>query len=252
MILEKVLEIIKECDNIFFSRQLKSDVKEKGKSDYVTGADIEISNYLHRRLLEEFPEVGFMSEEEKNENTKENFWILDPIDGTTNFIHDMRLSAVSLGYAEGDRVVAGVIYVPDTKDIYYAEKGKGAYLNGEQIFVSDRKNIATCLAALELNAYFKNESDKAFYHADKIFNSFSDVRVMGCAALSLAYVACGRLDAFLGRYLKPWDFAAGKIIVEEAGGRVESLNNKVDLKTLNQHITATNKYLYNEFCEILK
>ncbi len=253
MDIQKLIAIVKETDNIFFNDNLKNDVTKKGAADYVTGVDKGISEYLHRRLYEEFPEVGFISEEEDYEYTEgKSYWILDPVDGTTNFMHQLKLSAVSLGYYEDGEVKAGVIYNPDQNEIYWAEKGKGAYLNGERIYCNTANKLEDCLGVLELNPYFKGDSEAALSHAEKIFLSCKDLRTFGSSAISLAYIACGKCDVFLGRYLKPWDFAAGVVIVKEAGGNVSDLNGKIHIDKLNQHIVATNTAVYDDFVKLMK
>ena len=252
MDIKKLINIVRETDKIFFDDKLRSDVKEKGHHDYVTRADIGISDYLHKRLSEEFPDIGFMSEEEQLANLSDgDFWILDPIDGTTNFMHQIEPSAVSLGLCSGGEIVAGVIYIPYKNEIYFAEKGKGAFLNDKPIQVSENKKLENSLGAIELNAYFKNDAESAMNHMRKIYLNCQDVRVYGCAAGALAYVACGKLDAFLGRYLKPWDYAAGLVIIKEAGGRVGDLSGKIEIHTLNRHIIATNGFVFDEFEKLL-
>ncbi|MBR6524072.1 MAG: inositol monophosphatase [Clostridia bacterium] len=251
MDIKKVIEIVRETDKIFFDDELRGDVREKGKYDYVTAADTGISEYLHRRLKEEFPETGFKSEEEKTFENCRDYWILDPIDGTTNFMHQINQCAVSLGLCSDGELEAGIVYVPYTKELFWAEKGKGAFLNGIAINCSKHDKLSDCLGAIELNAYFKNECDQALEQAKKIYLRCQDVRVIGCAAVGLCYVACGKLDVFLGRRLKPWDFAAGYVIVNEAGGNVTTPDGKVDAGILNQHIVATNGLVHNEFLSLI-
>ena len=146
MDIQKLIAIVKETDSIFFDESLKKDVTQKGVSDYVTGVDKGISDYLCQRLKEEFPDVGFISEEEEYEfSADKSYWILDPVDGTTNFMHQLKLSAVSLGYYEAGEIKAGVIYNPDSKELFWAEKDKGAYLNGERIYCSTHSKLEDCL-----------------------------------------------------------------------------------------------------------
>lgn len=252
MIVEKMVEIVKETDSIFFNEELRNDVTVKGTADYVTKADIEISHYLSKRLKEEFPEVYFISEEEETVfNEEEDYWILDPIDGTTNFMHGLSFSAVSLGYCSKGEIKAGVIYIPYTNEMLWAEKGKGAYLNGERIYCSKNASLKDCLGILEFNPYFKEDYKAALEHALKIYSNCQDIRTFGAAAVELAYIACGKADVFLGRYLKPWDYAAGYIIISEAGGRLTDINGEIHITKLNQHIVATNAALYDEFIKLI-
>jgi len=251
--MKKIIDIILETDKIFFDDDKRRDVAKKGDADYVTRADKEISSYLHRRLKEEFPDADFMSEEEEIHIDKNrDYFILDPIDGTTNFMHGISLSAVSLGLCRGGEVVAGVIYIPYAKEIFYAEKGKGAYLNGKRIECSKNDELAESLGLLEFNSYFKNDYKEATEHARKIYCKCQDIRVFGCAAADMAYIACGRADVFLGRYLKPWDYAAGLIIVREAGGIVSEIDGEIDITKMNRHIIASNSFVYEKFLSLIK
>lgn len=251
MKIEDIIKIVKETDKIFFDDTLRNDVTEKGDSDFVTRADVEISKYLHRRLKEEFPEVGFISEEEEVSSDNNAYWILDPIDGTTNFMHQVGLSAVSLGLYKDGEITAGVIYNPHAKELFWAEKGCGAFLNGKRIYCTKTEKLSDCLGIFEYNPYFKEEYQEAFEQAYKVYTTCQDIRTFGSAAIELAYVACGRADVFLGRYLKPWDYAAAAVIIKEAGGVVSDLDGKLPIKELNKHIVGTNAAVYEAFVNLI-
>ncbi len=253
MNMELLLKVVKETDSIFFDANLRADVKKKGDSDFVTRADCEISEYLHRRLSEEFPDVDFLSEE-GNTSMEEgrDYWILDPIDGTTNFMHGLSFCAISLGLYSGGDVIAGVIYLPYTNQLFWAQKGKGAYLNGERIFCSSHTRLSDCIGLMEMNAYFKNDVEAAMEHARRIYLSCQDFRTVGSAAVELAYIASGRADVFFGRYLKPWDYAAGLCIVREAGGVVSGLDGALDLSKWNEHVLAAGASVFDDFRELMK
>ena len=242
--LDQVIHIIKETENIFHDDVLRGDVSQKGASDYVTRADLSISDYLNKRLKTAFPHIGFLSEQE-------SFWILDPIDGTTNFMHGFHLSCVSLGLCEKGEITLGVIYNPDTKELFYAKKGAGAYLNGKSIRCSCYDKLSDSLGLLEFNAYFKKDKEAALSHAERIYTACQDIRTIGSAALSLVYVACGRADVFLGRYLKPWDYAAANIIIKEAGGTMTDLCGNVPITDMNCHVVATNGKLHDTFLHLI-
>jgi len=249
MNIRTVISIVRETDQFFFDDALRGDVTQKGASDYVTRADLAISDFLHRRLQETYPDIAFLSEEENACIVPgQAYWILDPIDGTTNYMHGLGgMSAVSLGYCDGDEITAGIIYIPYAKELYYAEKGKGAYLNDTPISVSKNASLPDCLAFLEFNGYYKQDHAAALDHAKKLFLSCQDLRTLGCAAATLAYIASGRADVFLGRYLKPWDYAAGLILVKEAGGCVSEPDGSLHITELNRHIIATNAAAYESF-----
>lgn len=252
MNIESIISIIKETDAIFFDDALRLDVRQKGDSDFVTRADIEVSEYLRKRLREAFPEVGFISEEDEWQGRRSgDFWILDPIDGTTNFMHALPFCCISLALLDGGEITKGVIYSPYTDELFSAEKGKGAYLNGKRIAVSESSTLRDSVGLFEFNAYYKNETDQALDHARRIYTACQDIRTLGSAALEFAYIACGRADVYLGRYLKPWDFAAGMLLVTEAGGRVGGLCKEIDLFEHHQHVVSANFRVFDEFKSLL-
>ncbi|MBQ8551893.1 MAG: inositol monophosphatase [Clostridia bacterium] len=252
MNIDNIIKIVRETDRIFFDEALRSDVKAKGDSDFVTRADVGISEYLHRRLVEEYPDIGFMSEEEDAElDESRDYWILDPIDGTTNFMHGLPYCAVSLGLCSDGEVVAGVIYIPYTGELFYAVKGQGAYLNGERIFCSDNARLRDCVGFYEFNAYFKNKCDALMDYARKIYLSCQGLRCLGSVAVELAYIACGRADAFFGICVKPWDYAAGLILIKEAGGRLDRVDGELHISQLNVNIAAANSAVFDELLGLL-
>ena len=252
MIIDKMVSVVRETDKIFFDEKLRSDVKMKGDSDYVTRADIEISEYLHRRLGEEFPDVGFMSEEGDTQlDDGSDYFILDPIDGTTNFMHGLPMCAVSLALYSHGEVIAGVVYMPYTGELFHASKGEGAYLNGERIYCSKNAKLSDCVGLYEFNAYFKKEYDSTLEFAKRIYLSCQDIRCLGSVAVELAYIACGKADVFFGRNAKPWDYAAGLILVAEAGGIVTDLSGEVHLERLNSTVVAANADAYANIFELM-
>lgn len=251
--MDVLLMIVKDTDTIFFDENLRANVTQKGEADFVTRADYEISEYLHCRLTETFPDIGFISEEgDTNIDIKKDYWILDPIDGTTNFMHGLQFCAVSLGLYSGGDMMAGVIYIPYTNQLFWAEKGKGAFLNGQPIQCSKKQKLSDCIGILEFNPYFKHDYRAAMDHALKIYRNCQDIRTFGSAAVELAYVACGQADAFFGRYLKPWDFAAGLCLIREAGGVMTDLNGEVQIDQFNTHMVAAAAGVYDEFCTLIK
>lgn len=251
--LAQIRSILKETDAIFFDQALRADVKKKGDADFVTRADCEISEYLHKRLSQAFPNIGFISEEGETEiDATKDYWILDPVDGTTNFMHGISCCAVSLGlYADGD-FAAGVIYLPYTDEMIWAQKGMGAYRNGERICCSGHGQLSDCLALMEYNAYFKNDHPAALEQAKRIFLACQDIRTLGSAAAELAYIALGVADVFLGRYLKPWDYAAAVCIIREAGGVLGALDGELRVDRFNQHVIASNAAVFDQVLALLK
>ncbi|RGS75186.1 inositol monophosphatase, partial [Ruminococcus bromii] len=193
------------------------DIAIKAKNDFVTDIDIAISDFLKTKLKEIDPTVGFFSEEEEG-NLQDNCWILDPIDGTTNLIYGYNLSSVSLGHYLDGEVVYGIVYNPFTEEIFTAERGKGAFLNHKKRLKVSTRNIDESLIEFGAGSTHKEFTEENFNLVKKIFEQCVDVRRICSSALDLCYIASGRIDGYFERILKPWDIAAGSLILEEAGG----------------------------------
>ena len=223
---DRVIAMVKEMKTIFLDSESSRKITEKGLADYVTEVDFTVQSVLCGKLQEAYPEIQFMGEEKDNSDIDitKPFWILDPVDGTTNLIHGFRLSAISLALCEGGKLVMGIIYQPYTDELFYAEAGKGAFLNGDSIHVSSAKTMGDSLISIGTSPYRHDLADANFEAFKKIFLDSQDIRRMGSAAIELAYVACGRSDAFFERNLKPWDYAAGVVLVREAGGNVTAFD----------------------------
>ncbi|MCL2485785.1 MAG: inositol monophosphatase [Endomicrobia bacterium] len=195
-----------------------SDVEYKGKTDPVTLADRNSQKAVIKVIKSMFPEHGILAEEDGVSETEKDYcWIIDPLDGTVNFVHGIPMFCVSVGLKYKDEIIAGVIYSPLMKEVFIAEKGKGAFLNGKPIKVSKENKLIRSLAVTGFPYMRKNHSKII-----KIFSEISlnaqGVRRLGSAALDLAYVACGKFEFFWEEGLKPWDIAAGVLLVKEAGG----------------------------------
>lgn len=192
-------------------------VSIKAKNDFVTDIDIAISDFIKTKLKEIDPTVGFFSEEEEG-NLQDNCWILDPIDGTTNLIYGYNLSSVSLGHYLDGEVVYGIVYNPFTEEIFTAERGKGAFLNHKKRLKVSTRNIDESLIEFGAGSTHKEFTEENFNLVKKIFEQCVDVRRICSSALDLCYIASGRIDGYFERILKPWDIAAGSLILDEAGG----------------------------------
>ena len=192
-------------------------VSKKGPKDFVTNADIKAEKIIIEELKKARPNYSIISEENGVEKNKDetNFWIIDPIDGTTNFLHGVPHFAISIALQSNNEMVCGLIYDPIKDELFYAEKNHGAYFNNQRIRVSKKRNIDECLFAV----------GKGKYNPDLIY------RRSGSAALDLAYVSSGRFDGCLHKNVNLWDIAAGTILIKEAGGIV----NEIDL-SVNKHI----------------
>ena len=200
---------------VLAKRELK--VSMKGASDFVTDVDLAISSYLKEELAKLDASVGFFSEEEAG-CLHDDCWILDPIDGTTNLVYDYQLSSVSLARYVSGQIVFGIVYNPFTQETFMAVRGEGAWYNGERrLQVSDRP-ISQALVEFGAGSTHKENTEENFGLAMEIFRHCVDVRRICSSALDLCYIAAGRIDGYFERVLKPWDVAAGSLILEEAGG----------------------------------
>ena len=207
-------------------------VSKKGAKDFVTNADIKAEKIIIEELKKARPNYSIISEENGVEKNKDetNFWIIDPIDGTTNFLHGVPHFAISIALQSNSEMVCGLIYDPIKDELFYAEKNHGAYFNNQRIRVSKKRNIDECLFAV----------GKGKYNPDLIY------RRSGSAALDLAYVASGRFDGYFQNNLNLWDIAAGIIIVKEAGGII----NEIDLSSLkNIKVLASSAEINTKFIE---
>ena len=206
-------------------------VEDKQPFDYVTDIDKACEQLIINSIKGHFPDHEILAEESgKNQNTHNYRWIIDPLDGTTNFIHGYPHSSISIALQKDDEVILGVIYDPYRDELYHAEKGRGAYCNQKRIRVSKRANVNNCLISTGFPFKKRHLLEQYWKALSAIFMEVSGIRRTGSAALDLAYVACGRFDGFWELKLSPWDIAAGSIIIEEAGGKITDVEGK------NNHI----------------
>ena len=212
-------------------------VSKKGPKDFVTKTDKRVEKILIEELSKSKKNYSFITEESGkiiNKN-KDIFWIIDPIDGTTNFLHGVPHFAISVALQNKDEIVIGLIFDPIKNEIFYAEKNNGSFINNNRIRVSKKTNIDECLFASD------NDGIKSIFPKLNLRNT-------GCAALDLAYVGCGRFDGYFHNKINLWDIAAGKIIIEEAGGKV---NNISDFNINEINIRAGNPNIYEKMMKNL-
>lgn len=258
VVFEEILKVmeqtVREAGSALMDREQSRRIHQKGYADFVTEVDLQVQLMVCARLQEAFPEIQFMGEEKDNSDVDftKAFWILDPVDGTSNLIHDLKMSAISLGLAVNREMVAGVIYQPYLDELFSAVKDGGAFLNGQPMRVSKPEKLSECIIALGTSPYHHDLADRTFDAAKKVFLSSMDIRRSGSAALDLAYVAAGRVDGMFEMILQPWDFAAGKIIVEEAGGKITTVPGDPVSTTDACSILATNGKIHHELCQLLK
>ena len=196
-------------------------VEEKeGHGNFVTTVDCAVQDYLFGALTELLPGSAFIGEEQENEQLTDALtWVIDPVDGTCNLIHNYRQSAVSIALLENQQPVLAAVYQPYTDELFFAIKGRGATLNGEKISVSSHP-FERALVCFGTSPYHPALAERSMKLALAFLLSAADVRRSGSAALDLANVACGRQDVYFEITLKPWDFAAGALLVTEAGGKL--------------------------------
>ena len=217
---DELVRIARKAGEAFLERKLTSIVSKEGHANYVTNIDCRVEAYLEDALTRLLPGSLFIGEEKENRAlTDEPTWIVDPLDGTTNMIHDYRMSAVSIALCRNKKPALGLIWQPYTQELFYAEAGKGACLNDEAIHVSDVP-FDNALVAVGTAPYYEELEEKSMALALGFLHECADIRRSGSAALDLAYLACGRHEIFFELRLKPWDYAAGSLIVQEAGGTV--------------------------------
>ena len=217
-----------------FGELEKLQVSKKGPKDFVTNSDIKVEKIIMEELKKARPNYSIISEENGVEKNKDiyNSWIIDPIDGTVNFLHGIPHFAISIALRSNNEIICGLIFDPIKDEMFYAEKDNGAFFNNQRIRVSKKNNLDECLFAV---GKLKHELN---------FN----YRRSGCAALDIAYVASGRLDGYAQNNLNLWDIAAGIVLIKEAGGMINdiNLNNIHNIKVL-----ASSVEIHSKFTEIL-
>jgi len=243
------------------SRALKRDFGEvehlqvslKGPANFVTAADRKAEQTLREELTKARPGYGFLGEEGGHvEGTdKTHTWVVDPLDGTTNFLHGIPQFAISIALQREDTIVAGLVYNPVTDELFTAERGKGAFLNDKRLRVAARQRLADAVVGCGLPHHGRGDLALSRKELTVVQDQVAGLRRFGAAALDLAWVAAGRLDAFWERNLSPWDVAAGQLLVREAGGFVTDLNGGEAFMT-EGHIIAGNATLHKDLLILLQ
>jgi len=206
-------------------------VSRKGPGDFVSKADTRTEHILSEELLKARPDFGLLPEEGEEVAARDgrHRWIIDPIDGTTNFLHGIPHFAISLALEQDGNIVAGVVYQPLTDELYWAERGAGAYLNDRRLRVSARMQLETCVVGTGLAQIGRPATPHYLAELQATMSNVAAVRRLGAASLDLAYVAAGRFDAFWETGLAAWDIAAGVLLVREAGGVVSRRDGSSDV-----------------------
>ena len=236
-----------------FGEVEKLQVSMKGPANFVSAADRRAEETLYAELAKARPGYGFLGEEGgvREGADKTHTWIVDPLDGTTNFLHGIPQFAISIGLEREGTMVAGVIYNPANEELFIAERGKGAFLNDQRIRVAARKRLADAVIACGLPHIGRGDIKRGQRETSAVQEKVAGLRRFGAAALDLAWVAAGRLDACWERDLQPWDMAAGLLMVREAGGYVSDCDGADEMLDKG-HIAAGNETMQKELLRVLK
>ena len=228
------------------------DIKDKSSAiDLCTNADIESEKFITESILKKFPDHSIIAEEGYEKQTKSDFkWVIDPLDGTTNYVHNLPIFSVSIGLQYKEETILGVVYNPAVNKLFHAIKNEGAFMNDDKISVSSSNTLSDCVLATG----FPYIHDKYYDASFSIFKDFYDktqgLRRFGVASLDLCFVAMGRFDGFYEFNLKPWDICAGSIIVKEAGGLCTDWNNE-PVPFSGSRILCSNTNIHRQMIDIL-
>ena len=232
-------------------RHQRNKIKLKGRVNLVTEADLASEKLIIKAIEKIYPDHSILTEEESSVEKKSDFrWIIDPLDGTTNYAHDFPFWCVSVGLEYQGEIIVGVVYDPIGDELFYASKKNGSYLNRKKITVSSRRQLEKSLLATGFPYDIGTSRENNLKYFSRFAKNAQAVRRAGSAALDLCYLACGRFDGFWELKLAPWDTAAAKLIVEEAGGRVTDFCGE-KYSVYDKYILASNRKIHNQMIKIL-
>jgi len=253
-IIQEVKSVTAETAEFIYKEATDFDIsrtERKGLNDFVSYVDKGAEKILVENLSKLLPEAGFKTEEGTSSKTGAKYcWVIDPLDGTTNFLHGVRLYAISIGLLEDNEPVAGIIHIVGGNEVFTAWKDGGAWLNGKRIHVSNAKKLSDSLIATGLPYSDFERLDEYMELLTWLCKHTHGIRRLGSASIDLAYVACGRFEVFYEYGLHPWDIAAGVIILREAGGRISDFSG-AERNLSGDEIVAANKNVYPEILEIV-
>lgn len=251
------IETAREAGNVLLEKfGRKINISKKGDIDLVTEADLASEKLIVERIRSHYPKHSLLAEESGESNVlvvegeSRWKWIVDPLDGTTNFAHGYPCFCVTLALEHNGEIVVGVTYDPTRDELFAAEKGKGAMLNNRMIIVSDTEELSESLIVTGFPYNFKSKENFARHLTEFLLRS-RGLRRDGSAAIDLAYVACGRFDGFWEEGLKPWDVAAGLLLIEEAGGRV-TFYDGTRYNIYSPPLCASNGLIHEEMLAVLR
>jgi len=252
--LEFAIKTAKEAGNIQMSYfgKISSLEKKSTNIDLLTNADVKSEDFIIKKIKESFPEHSILSEEKGELLTdSEYLWVIDPLDGTTNFTHNLPIFAVSIGLVKkGVETVCGVVYNPAANKCFYAEKNKGSYMDGEKLQCTSSNTLSDSLLVTGFPYLHDIKYDISFNIFKDFYDKTRGLRRLGAASLDLCFVAMGRFDGYYEYNLKPWDICAGALIAKEAGAKVTDWNNS-KLPHDGSRILATNGFIHQEMVKIL-
>ncbi len=228
-------------------------VSVKGPGDFVSQADLKAQKVIRDELMKARPTYGFLGEEgdEVKGTDGAHRWIVDPLDGTTNFLHGIPMFAVSIALERNDEIVAGVVFNPATDELYTAERGGGAFLNDRRLRVASRRVLSDSVIGCGVPHLGRGNHGKFLVELRHVMGEVAGMRRLGSASLDLAYVAAGRFDGFWETGLSPWDIAAGILLVREAGGFVSDFHGGTDMLGTNS-IICGNEHIQKALAEVVK
>jgi myo-inositol-1(or 4)-monophosphatase len=253
--LREIIDIVKEAGKIILAaNNIQNSVESKeGRANFVTKYDLEVQSFLYTELSKLYPTAAFIGEEDKESNVgkimEEYCFIIDPIDGTTNFILNYQHSAISVALLYRGCPAAGIVYNPFLDEVFYAEKGTGAYLNGHPLKIKNQ-TLSEGLAAIGTCPYNREMAEETFAISRKIYDKVLDFRRTGSAALDICYVAAGRFVIYFEMRLSPWDYAAASLILSEAGGRISTMEKSELTFTEGCSAIAATPAAYEEFFKL--
>jgi myo-inositol-1(or 4)-monophosphatase len=229
----------------------KRKVSLKGSVDLITEIDVRSEKFITDRITRTFPEHSILAEEGSDKETSSAWqWVVDPLDGTTNYAHGYPAFCVSIGLEVEGEMVVGAVHDPLRNETFFAARGRGAYLNRRKISVTGEKRLSSALLATGFPYDVRESKVNNLGHFARMYKACQGIRRGGSAALDLCYLACGRFDGFWELKLHPWDTAAGIVIVKEAGGRVSDFRNR-KYSIYGKEILASNGKIHNQMREVL-
>lgn len=257
-LIEPVSALVRDGGQLILARDDRSlpalQIEKKSEDNYVTEVDYAVQHLILDRLAELTPGYAVIAEEAEARafDRHRPTWILDPVDGTTNLMRDLRLSAVSLALHADGQMHLGMIYNPYANEFFLAVSGGGSYMNGQPIRVSSRTRLRDGLIGFGTTPYIRQNAHRTFALLEKIFLQVLEIRRTGSAAIDLAYVSCGRLDGFFEMMLQPWDYAAGILLIREAGGVITNWQGETPGLSSGDSILASNGDLHQPLLDLIQ